>query len=63
MHMEISSLIALLIGMVLLFYCIRVMIRLSLSFLLFLLALTVGGLLSFFLLPTVRSILSSFRSA
>jgi len=45
----------------LLFYCVRFLIKLSLSFALLLLVLTVGSVLSFILLPGVRSIVSSFR--
>ncbi|ULA59521.1 MAG: hypothetical protein LZF60_140060 [Nitrospira sp.] len=62
MHMDILSLLALLVGMVVLFYFVRALIKLSLSLALFLLVLTVGGVLSFLLLPTVRSIVSSLRS-
>ena len=61
--MDIPSLIALLVGVILLFYCVRAVVRFSLSFFLFLLALTAGGVLSFFLQPTVRSLISSFRRA
>ncbi len=60
--MELPFLIALLLGMVLLFYLVRALIQLSLSLALFLLVLAVGGVLSFLLLPGVRSIVSSLRS-
>lgn len=59
--MEIPSLIAIVAGVVLFFYCVRLLINLSLSFALLLLLLTVSGALSFILLPSVRSILSSLR--
>jgi hypothetical protein len=59
--MEIPSLIATVAGVVLFFYCVRLLINLSLSFALLLLLLTVSGALSFILLPSVRSILSSLR--
>jgi hypothetical protein len=61
-RMELLSLITLLVGALLLFYVVRALIKLSLSLALFLLVLTVGGVLSFLLLPAVRSIVSSFRS-
>lgn len=60
-RMEIPSLIAIVAGVVLFFYCVRLLINLSLSFALLLLLLTVSGALSFILLPSVRSILSSLR--
>lgn len=53
-RMELLSLITLLAGAVLLFYVVRALIKLSLSLALFLLVLTVGGVLSFLLLPAVR---------
>ncbi|HPV83294.1 MAG TPA: hypothetical protein PK866_09220 [Nitrospira sp.] len=59
--MDILSFMALVVGVVLLFYCVRFLIKLSLSFALLLLVLTVGSVLSFILLPGVRSIVSSFR--
>lgn len=59
--MDIPSLIALVLGVVLCFYCIRFLIKLSLSFALLLLVLTVGSVLSFILLPGFRSIIGSFR--
>ena len=59
--MDILSLMVLVVGVVLLFYCVRFLIKLSLSFALLLLVLTVGSLLSFILLPGFRSIVSSFR--
>ena len=52
--MELLSLITLLAGAVLLFYVVRALIKLSLSLALFLLVLTVGGVLSFLLLPAGR---------
>jgi len=59
--MDILSFMALVVGVMLLFYCVRFLIKLSLSFALLLLVLTVGSVLSFILLPGVRSIVSSFR--
>lgn len=59
--MDILSFMALVVGVVLLFYCVRFLIKLSLSFALLMLVLTVGSVLSFILLPGVRSIVSSFR--
>ena len=59
--MDILSFMALVVGVVLMFYCVRFLIKLSLSFALLLLVLTVGSVLSFILLPGVRSIVSSFR--
>lgn len=59
--MDIPSLIALMVGAVLLIYCLRVLIKLSLSFAMLLLILTVSGALSFLFLPSVRSLFSSLR--
>ena len=60
--MELPSLIILVVGVVLLFYVLRALIKLSLSLALFVLVLTVGGVLSFLLLPGVRSIVSSLKN-
>lgn len=59
--MEIPPLIALVVGAVLFFYCVRALIKLSLSFALFLLFITVGGALSLMFLPIVRSMFVSLR--
>ena len=59
--MDIPSLIALVVGVVLLFYCVRFVITLSLSFAFLLLVLTVGSVLSFILHPGFRSIVISLR--
>ncbi|MBS0170735.1 MAG: hypothetical protein JSR62_10315 [Nitrospira sp.] len=57
--MEIPSLIALVVGAVLLIYCLRALIKLSLSFAMLLLILTVSGALSIIFLPSVRSLFGS----
>ncbi len=59
--MDILSLIALVVGAMLLIVCLRALIKLSLSFAMLLLILTVSGALSFILLPSVRSLFSSLR--
>ncbi|ULA67270.1 MAG: hypothetical protein LZF62_230043 [Nitrospira sp.] len=59
--MDIPSFIALVVGVVLFFYCVRFLIKLSLSLAFLLLVLTVGSVLSFILLPGFRSIVGSFR--
>lgn len=59
--MEVPSLIALVVGAVLLIYCLRALIKLSLSFAMLLLILTVSGALSFIFLPSVRSLFSSLK--
>ena len=59
--MDIPSLIILAVAVVLGLYCLRALIKLSLSVALLLLFLTVSVALSFIFLPGVRSIFSSLK--